>query len=144
MRKRGLRIDVMLNEIEYKKLMDDVEREKTSYSDYVRKLIMKAELKEKPDYEFYNVMKELTKIGINLNQLAKKANTLNFIDKDDCFFIHYASDGFYNGSSPAPKISCIAIFSESLKVIRVFSINTYIQSHNIENSEKFLLLPRGY
>ena len=63
----------------------------------------------------------------------------NFIDKDDCFFIHYASDGFYNGSSPAPKISCIAIFSESLKVIRVFSINTYIQSHNIENSEKFLL-----
>lgn len=83
MRKRGLRIDVMLNEIEYKKLMDDVEREKTSYSDYVRKLIMKAELKEKPDYEFYNVMKELTKIGINLNQLAKKANTLNFIDKDE-------------------------------------------------------------
>ena len=83
MRKRGLRIDVMLNEIEYKKLMDDVEREKTSYSDYVRKLIMKAELKEKPDYEFYNVMKELSKIGINLNQLARKANTLNFIDKDE-------------------------------------------------------------
>ena len=73
----------MLNEIEYKKLMNDVEREKTTYSDYVRKLIMNAELKEKPDYEFYNVMKELTKIGINLNQLAKKANTLNFIDKDE-------------------------------------------------------------
>ena len=34
MRKRGLRIDVMLNEIEYKKLMDDVEREKTSYSEF--------------------------------------------------------------------------------------------------------------
>ena len=83
MRKRGLRIDVMLNEIEYKKVMDDGEREKTSYSDYVRKLIMKAELKEKPDYEFYNVMKELSKIGINLNQLARKANTLNFIDKDE-------------------------------------------------------------
>ena len=83
MRKRELRIDVMLNEIEYKKLMNDVERERTTYSDYVRKLIMKAELKEKHDYEFYNVMKELTKIGINLNQLAKKANTLNFIDKDE-------------------------------------------------------------
>ena len=27
MRKRGLRIDVMLNEIEYKKLMNDVEKE---------------------------------------------------------------------------------------------------------------------
>ena len=83
MRKRGLRIDVMLNEIEYKKLMNDVEKERTTYSDYVRKIIMKAELKEKHDYELYNVMKELTKIGINLNQLAKKANTLNFIDKDE-------------------------------------------------------------
>ena len=38
MRKRGLRIDVMLNEIEYKKLMNDVEKERTTYSDSVSKI----------------------------------------------------------------------------------------------------------
>ena len=29
------------------------------------------------------VMKEMNHIGINLNQLAKKANTLNYIDKEE-------------------------------------------------------------
>ena len=78
-----MRIDVMLSEIEYKKLMDDVARQGTTYSDHIRKLIMEAQLKEKPDYEFYLVMKELTKIGTNLNQIARKANTLNYIDKEE-------------------------------------------------------------
>ena len=27
----------------------------------------------------------------------------DFLNRNNCFFIHYASDGFYNGSSPAPK-----------------------------------------
>ena len=35
----------------------------------------------------------------------------DFINKEDCYFIHYASNGFYNGSSPAPKISCIVIYN---------------------------------
>ncbi|MBR1654535.1 MAG: plasmid mobilization relaxosome protein MobC [Clostridia bacterium] len=83
MRKRFIRIDVMLNEEEHQKLMDNVSKVGTSYSDYIRKLIMDTELKEKPDYEFYSVMKELTKIGTNLNQLAKKANSLNFIDRNE-------------------------------------------------------------
>lgn len=83
MRKRFIRIDVMLNEEEHQNLMENVAKVGTTYSDYIRKLIMNAELKEKPDYEFYKVMKELTKIGTNLNQLAKKANSLNFIDKTE-------------------------------------------------------------
>lgn len=35
----------------------------------------------------------------------------DLINRDDCYFIHYASDGFYNGSSPAPRISCIVIYN---------------------------------
>ena len=83
MRERLNRIEIRLNDIEYKKLLNDVLMEDTTLSDHVRKLILEVEVKEKPDYEFYKVMKELTKIGINLNQLARKANTLNFIDKDE-------------------------------------------------------------
>lgn len=83
LRKRSMRIDVMLNEIEYKKLINDVAKQDTTYSEHIRNLIMEAQLKEKPDYEFYLVMKELSKIGTNLNQLARKANTLNYINKEE-------------------------------------------------------------
>lgn len=82
MRKRDIRIQVRLSDIEYKKLLDDIARSKETISSYIRKLIIGTQLKEKPDYEFYNVMKELTKIGVNLNQIAHVANSTNVIDKD--------------------------------------------------------------
>ena len=82
MRKRDIRIQVRLSDIEYRKLLDDIDRSKETISSYIRKLIIGTQLKEKPDYEFYNVMKELTKIGVNLNQIAHVANSTNVIDKD--------------------------------------------------------------
>lgn len=82
MRKRNIRIQVRLSNIEYKKLLDDIDRSKETISSYIRKLIIGTQLKEKPDYEFYNVMKELTKIGVNLNQIARVANSTNVIEKD--------------------------------------------------------------
>ena len=33
------------------------------------------------------------------------------INNENTYFIHYASNGFYNGSSPAPKVSCIIIYN---------------------------------
>ena len=36
--------------------------------------------KEKPDDEFYEAMNQLSAIGNNINQLARKANSLDFID----------------------------------------------------------------
>ena len=82
MRKRNIRIQVRLNDIEYAKLLDDVSKSNENISDYIRKLIMSIQIKEKPDYEFYEVMKQLSKIGVNLNQIAHKANSTNVIDKD--------------------------------------------------------------
>ena len=82
MRKRNIRIQIWLNDIEYEKLIEDAKKENITISEHIRKLIIGARLKEKPDYKFYEVMKELTKIGINLNQIEKKANSLNVIDKD--------------------------------------------------------------
>ena len=82
MRKRNIRIQVRLNDIEYAKLLDDTTKSNENISDYIRKLILEKEIKEKPDYEFYEVMKQLSKIGVNLNQIAHKANSTNVIDKD--------------------------------------------------------------
>ena len=82
MRKRNIRIQVRLNDIEYEKLLNDIAVSKTNISDYIRKLILGKEIKEKPDREFYKIMKQLSKIGVNLNQIAHKANSINVIDKD--------------------------------------------------------------
>lgn len=82
MRQRIIRIQVRLSDIEYKKLIDDTTRSKETISSYIRKLILGTQLKEKPDYEFYEVMKQLSRIGVNLNQIAHVANRTNNIDKD--------------------------------------------------------------
>ena len=82
MRKRYIRKDIMLNEIENKKLIADCQRCKLSYGEYFRKLLMNEQIKEKPGIEFYEVMKQLSKIGVNLNQIPKKANQTGKIDKD--------------------------------------------------------------
>lgn len=82
MRKRPIKMQIWLNDIEYKKIIDDSKKEKTTISDHIRKLILGAKLKEKPGIEFYNVMNEMSRIGNNLNQIAKKANELNIVDRE--------------------------------------------------------------
>ena len=46
----------------------------------VRLLVRGYEPKERPDERFYEVMRQMASMGNNLNQLAAKANSLNFID----------------------------------------------------------------
>lgn len=81
-RSRNNRIDIMLNDEEYAKLKSDISRAKISQAEYIRRLILEKKIREKPDDRFYNVMSQLTHIGNNLNQIARKANYLNEIDKE--------------------------------------------------------------
>ncbi len=46
----------------------------------VRLLVRGYEPKERPDEKFYDVMRQLSAIGNNINQLSIKANALGFID----------------------------------------------------------------
>lgn len=81
MRKRNIRIQVRLNDIEYAKLLDDTEKGNENISDYIRKLILNVAIKEKPDHDFLKILNELSKIGVNINQIAHKANESGDIDK---------------------------------------------------------------
>lgn len=83
MRNRNIRIQVRLNDIEYSKLISDIEKEKTTLSKHIRKLIIGSKLKEKPDKEFYKVMNELSRIGNNLNQIARVANEENIVNSEE-------------------------------------------------------------
>ncbi len=82
MRERNLEFHIRLNDIEYDKLEEMSLKSKMTKSDVIRNLILEKEIKEKPGYEFYEVMKELSKIGVNLNQIAYRANKNNSIDKN--------------------------------------------------------------
>ena len=46
----------------------------------IRQLLRDYEPREKPDERFYEAMREMYAIGNSLNQLARKAHSLGFID----------------------------------------------------------------
>ena len=48
----------------------------------IRVLLKGYEPKEKPDERFYEAMREMYAIGNNLNQIARKANSLGFIEAE--------------------------------------------------------------
>ena len=82
MRERNIEFHIRLSDIEYDKLEEMSLKSKMTKSDVIRSLILEEEIKEKPGIEFYEVMKELSKIGVNLNQIARRANQNNSIDKE--------------------------------------------------------------
>lgn len=61
------------------------------------------------------------------------------LKQDNCYFIHYASDGFYNGSSPAPKISCIVIFNDKTTEKFHFCPVDYLKENSREEAERLCL-----
>ena len=80
MRKRNIQKIIRFNRDEAKDLEKKAKKACLSEAGLIRLLIKGYEPKEKPDERFYDVMRELSAIGNNINQLAAKANTLGFID----------------------------------------------------------------
>lgn len=80
MRKRNIDKHIWFSKAEAQDLQRKAKRACLSEAGLIRLLIKGYEPKEKPDERFYDVMRELSNIGNNINQLAAKANTLGFID----------------------------------------------------------------
>ena len=80
MRKRNVQILFRLNDEEAAYLYGLVEKSGRSKEALLRSMLMGYRLCEKPDPEFYQIMRELSAIGNRINQLAAKANALDFID----------------------------------------------------------------
>lgn len=80
MRKRNVQILFRLTEEEAQQLYHLVRKSGRSKEAFLREMIKGYRLCEKPDPEFYQMMRELSAIGNRINQLAVKANALNFVD----------------------------------------------------------------
>ena len=70
-----------LDDDEYRKLCEWSSAANRTMSDYIRELLTDNQPIEFPPIEYQEVLRELRKIGINLNQLASKAHTLGFVDE---------------------------------------------------------------
>ena len=80
MRKRNCRVQVRLDNKEYQAFMKRVKKTGLSQEVYLRHLISGLVPQEAPPSEYFDFMKELYRVGNNLNQVAQKAHVLNVID----------------------------------------------------------------
>lgn len=79
MRTRDIKKQIWLNEEEKERLKQNATKTGLTESAYIRNLIMGHKPKEQPK-SMNEVISELRAIGINMNQIARKANILNVID----------------------------------------------------------------
>ena len=80
MRKRNVDKHIWFSRDEAQELQKKAKKACLSEGALIRLLIRGYEPREKPDERFYDVMRELSSIGNNINQLAVKANALGFVD----------------------------------------------------------------
>lgn len=80
MRKRNVQILFRLDRKEAQEFDKLVRKSGLTREVFLRAMISGYQLHEKPDDEFYKVMRELSAIGNRVNQLAAKANALGFVD----------------------------------------------------------------
>ena len=83
-RNRTHDLHVYLDDVEFDVLQKLCEKTKKSQSFVIRCLIAMAALVEAPPADFKAFTVELRRIGTNLNQLVAKANSINFIDREEC------------------------------------------------------------
>lgn len=69
-----------LNRKESESLDKKVKKSGLNREAYLRQIIQGIVPKDAPPPDYYSMMRELHKIGNNLNQIAQKAHTLNVID----------------------------------------------------------------
>ena len=80
MRKRNIQKIVRFSRDEAQDLQKKAKKACLSEAGLILLRLRGDEPREKPDERFYDVMRELSSIGNNINQLAVKANTLGFVD----------------------------------------------------------------
>lgn len=80
MKKRTIKKQFWFSRDEAQDLQKKAKKTCLSEAALVRLLVKGYEPKERPDERFYDVMRQLSAIGNNINQLAVKANSLGFVD----------------------------------------------------------------
>ena len=76
-------IKAYLNDSEYERFRRIATATNSTNSDLVRRLLQTSVFVEFPPVEYREIIDQLEHIGINLNQLARVAHSLGFIDEPE-------------------------------------------------------------
>ena len=82
MLKRNMKITFRLNESEHEKFKKRVKKSGLNQEAYIRHIITGLVPADVPPPDFFAMMNELRRIGVNLNQIAQKAHSLNILDAE--------------------------------------------------------------
>ena len=74
MRKRNIQIIIRLDKDEHRRFQQMIEKSGLSQTAYIRHMINGLVPSDLPPPDYYNMMRELHRIGRNLNQIAQKAH----------------------------------------------------------------------
>jgi len=83
MRSRNIKFSIWLNEKEYIKLEKLAKTTGLKKAPIIRSLIMEFEVKPHPPENFAKLLRELSAIGNNINQIARVANSTKIISNDE-------------------------------------------------------------
>ena len=78
--RRKYEVKFRLNQIEIEDLKCSVEKSGLSREAYLRAMIKDRPITERPPMDLVDVLRNLQQINNNMNQIATKANSLNFVD----------------------------------------------------------------
>ena len=82
MAERKHKLTVTLTETDYRKLNHLKKKTGLTTQAYFLKLFHNIRPKERPPADFFEVLKVLRQISINMNQIALKANAIGFINAE--------------------------------------------------------------
>ena len=74
MRRRNRHISVWMNDKEYTKLKTEAKAAGLGMDPFIRNLVASVDIKPKPPEEYAKLLRELSAIGNNINQIAYIAN----------------------------------------------------------------------
>ena len=83
MREIVKRLSVRMNEEEYAHLKKLTEASGLKMEPLIRKLIMGQEIHQRPPAEMPELLRQMSAIGNNINQIAKVANSSKFVRQED-------------------------------------------------------------
>ena len=81
MRKGYKKIEVYFPDAEYETFLQKVRRTNLSISEFVRRMAADQVIREAPHVDVPLLMREVKRVGNNINQLLFLANTKGFFDK---------------------------------------------------------------
>ena len=87
MRTREKQVIVRLTQEEYNKLVTKSENVGLTISEFLRIYINGFEPREKPPIEFYEAIKQIRKVGNNINQIARVSNGTKYVQDKDLEYV---------------------------------------------------------